>query len=421
MTSEEKDIKDMKEFTPAEVMEAYKALHATVENYEKGSSEYKERMGKIEEVLDSDEFKRNQKLVGEHVEKLKVIEEQGDQIKALELEIARFGNGKGAEVNFKESPEYKALENYVRFGEKDDRFSVDDRSALQSLKSLRSDIDTAGGYLTDHEFDNVIIKRITEISPIRQVARVRIITQKSLMVPIRTGIPTVTHEGETKPGPASQSQYGSESLTPFRLTCREQYTHDLLMTSNFDLVTEINSDVAEAYAAQMGEDYVIGTGSGDKMSEGFLENAIVAAAFRETGTAGEINAADLTLLTGDLKVGYNPMYGFNRQTLALLRSLEDGAGRPIWQMNLADNVPNQINGEPYVVMQDMPAIANNSLSVVYADFMRGYLITDRAETIIIRDEVTLAPEAMVQLIFHRWSYGQVVLPEAFRLLKVKST
>ena len=291
---------------------------------------------------------------------------------------------------------------------------------MQALKTLRSDIDPAGGYLTDTEFDNVIIKKITEVSPIRQIVRVRTISKKSIEMPSRTSIPTVTHEGETEAGTESNSLYGSESLTPFRLTCVVPYTQDLLMTSEFNLETEINQDVSEAYAKQMGEDYVVGTGPGDKMSEGFLQNAAVAANFRETGTASEINASDMTLLTGDLKVGYNPMYGFNRQTLALLRTLEDGAGNPIWQLRMSDNAPNQINGEPYAIIQDMPSIAAGTLPVVYADFIRGYTIVDRSASVIIRDEVTLATQAMIRLIFHRWTFGQVTLTEAFRVLKVKS-
>jgi len=414
---------NMKDYTPADVISAFQELQETVKKADLKtitSAEFKERMEKINTVLDSDEFKKNQKLVTEHAEKLKVLDEQAEQIEALELQLSRMGTGKGSEIILHDSAEYKAIENYVRFGKTDDRFDGDNRKTLQDLKTLRSDIDPAGGYLTDTEFDNQIIRKITEISPIRNIARVRTISKKSIEMPTRQSIPIVTNEGETKAGTPDASTYGSESLTPFRLTCAVPYTQDLLLTSEFDLESEINIDVSEAYAQKMGRDYTIGTGPGDKMSEGFLQNSDVQANFRETEDAGEVSSNDMTLLTGDLKVGYNPMYGFNRQTLAKLRTLKDDAGNPIWQLRMSDNAPNQINGEPYTVIQDMPSIAAGALPVVYADFMRGYSIVDRSATVIIRDEVTLSLQAMIQLVFHRWTFGQVTLSEAFRVLKVKS-
>jgi HK97 family phage major capsid protein len=126
-------------------------------------------------------------------------------------------------------------------------------------------------------------------------------------------------------------------------------------------------------------------------------------------------------MTGDLKVGYNPMYGFNRSSLATFRAFTGTTNDHfIWQAGLAPNVPNTINGEPYVLLQDMADIASNSLSVVYADFKRGYRWIDRTGLVIIRDDFTGKKEAIVELLFRKWNSGKVVLPEAFKLLKTKA-
>ena len=139
-----------------------------------------------------------------------------------------------------------------------------------------------------------------------------------------------------------------------------------------------------------------------------------------TAASGTIGGDDLLLLTGELVSAYDPMFAFNRQTLAFLRTLKGSDGHYLWQAGLAPNQPNTIAGEPYVVMQDMPAIAANSMPVIYGDFTRGYVITDRTGMVMVRDEYSRKREAIVEITFHRWNTGQVVLPEAFKALKIKA-
>jgi len=330
------------------------------------------------------------------------------QIRDLELEIARGASG--SEKGYKDTPEYKSLQKWVQQGEK----GMD----IEEIKTLRTDNDTSGGYWTMTEMDTMIIKSITEISPVRQVARVKSVSKKTLEIPKRTGIPTATYEGEAAAGGSDESTYGSEQLTTYRLTVTVPYTLDLLGDSEFDLEAEIKQDVAEAFAYTEGNKFVLGTGA--KQPEGLLINAAVVANARTSSTSGTIDPDDLILLTGDLKVGYNPMYAFNRGTLAFFRSLKGTDNHYLWQAGLGPNVPNTLNGEPYMVFQDMPAIAAGSLSVIYGDFLRGYTITDRTGLVIVRDEYTQKKNAIVEMTFHRWNHGQVVLSEAFKVLKTKT-
>lgn len=402
------------EATAQEVKEAVDALREETEKYGADSAEAKEMAEKIEKKILEDE-KAHQEAIAELQESCKQALEMEERIKDLELELV-----KGAQsplIDYKELPAYKALQSYCKHGEV--QMPQDELGILvDHKKTMRMDDATAGGYLTTTEMDPTIIKKITEISPVRQVARVKTVSKKTLEVVVRTSIPTAAYEGEAEQGQDSQSAYGNEQLTTYRLSTTVPFTMDVLMDSNWDLEAEINADVVEAFAYTEGNKFVLGTGA--KQPEGFLVNPTVVANTRTTATAGTIEGDDLILLTGDLKVGYNPMYGFNRQTLAFLRTLKTEDGHYIWQAGLAPNVPNTLNGEPYVVFQDMPSIAANSLSVVYADFLRGYTITDRTGMMIIRDDVTKKRQAIVELTFHRWNTGQVALPEAFKVLKTKA-
>ncbi len=399
--------------TVEDVKAAVDEMRKTVEKYGQESAEYKEKAEVVEKTLKEDE-KTHQKLTADIADAAKKVLETEERIKDLELEIVKGANT--ANVNYKELPEYIALQSWAKGGEK--ALELEQIKLLTEQKTMRMDDATAGGYLSTTELDTTIIKKITEISPVRQVARVKTVSKKTLEIVVRNSIPVATYEGEAVGGSQSQSAYGNEQLTTNRLTTIVPFTMDLLMDSNWDLETEINADVVEAFAFKEGNKFVLGDGV--KKPEGFLINVTVVADARESASSGTIDGDDLILLTGDLKVGYNPMYGFNRQTLAFLRTLKGSDGHYIWQAGLAPNVPNTLNGEPYSVFQDMPNIAANALSVVYADFLRGYTITDRTGMLMIRDEITLAAQAIVKITFHRWNTGQVTLSEAFKLLKVKA-
>lgn len=401
-------------------------LRSKAEKFGEDSAEFKEFQAKTEKVFDETE-KKNQELVKQMAEEVKKNDALKERMESLELEIVT--KSQASDVDYKTMPEYKAFEQVIRHGL--DGVSDEERKTFldyhREQKTLRSDDQTRGGYLVVNEQDNQIIKQITEISNVRQIARVKTVSKKTLDIPTRTGIPSATYEGEAEAGNDTNSTYGAEQVTTYRLTNTIPFTQDQMMDSSFDLMSEINMDNGEAFAQAEGRGFVNGTGF--KQPEGFLQHAALSTAFnastnlvgyRETENVGAITGDDLLLMTGDLKVGYNPMFVFNRQTLAKLRTLKGTDGHYLWQENLAPGAPNTIAGEPYMVLQDMPSIAANSFSVAYGDFMRGYCITDRTGTLMIMDEYSQKRKAIIELTFHRWNTGQVILPEAIKLLRTKA-
>lgn len=388
------------EITNQKVMEAVTSLRELVGNE---SGEAKEQSEKINTFLDKQEVINQKNLTDLKSAENKAIEAE-ERVKSLELEMGRKVDE--TKENYQDTAEYKALKSMVCLG---------DNMDTEYKATLRTDIDTQGGYTVMGEMDNMITKKITEISGLRSVSRVRTISSKSLAMPIRTGILTANYEGEGEIGDESNSTYGSESLTPFRLSVTVPITHDLLMDSSFNMESEIFGDAGEAFAQKEGNKFILGTDV--KQPEGILVNSVVVAAARTSGSSGTITADDMILLTGDLKTGYNPVYTLNRGTLAFLRTLKSSDGVFLWQPGMNGPVANTMNGFGYVLSQDMPAIAALSLSVAFGDFQRGYSIIDRTGVSIIRDDVTRKKAAIVEFTIHRWNYGKVVLPEAIKLLK----
>lgn len=387
-------------------MEAVNALREAVENYGTQSAEVKALFEKTAADVEAMDAKHDA-VMRELAEERKKQEDANERFKELELAMSEISS-KAGKADYKEAPEYKAIELFARKG-----FDALD---VEKKQLLRTDDGTAGGYLTMPEMDNMILRQITEISPVRQVARVRSVGNKTLQIPVRTGIPDgARYEGEAAEGPLDTSSYGNETLTAYRLTVTVPFTMDQLMDSQFDLEAEIRQDVAEAFAQREGNRFVLGTGA--KQPEGFLTNTTLTGDARTSSASGTFTGDDLIRLTGDIKFGYNPMYAFNRRTLALIRTFKGSDGQYLWQVGLGGGAPNTIAGEPYMRFEDMPDVAPNAFSVVYADFMRGYTIIDRTGLSIVRDNVTRKGAAIVELTFHRWNHGQVVLPESFKLLQ----
>jgi HK97 family phage major capsid protein len=404
--------------------EAVKTLREKSETFGAQSAEVKQIQANIEEISKKYDEVNDQLVKQIEIQKTEA-EKAAERIEDLEKTVAR----KSAESpsDYKNSEEYKQLTLYAKYG--DERNSPFDHTVLQKArgleeKTLRTDIGTQGGYLISTPLERELIKEITEISPVRAISRTKQVGKKTIEMPKRTSILEASYEGETISASDSQSVYAAESLTTHRLTVNVPFTEDQLMDSDFDLEAEIKMDVSEAFAFKEGNKFVLGLGAGAKQPEGFASKASLVAAASVTGSAGTISGDDLLTLTGQLKVGYNPLFGFNRQVLAGLRTLKGSDGHYLWQMGLAPGTPGTLAGERYVVLQDMAGTgvasqATGLTPIVYADFRRGYQITDRTGLVMVRDNITRKKEAIVELCFRRWNHGQVVLDEAFKLLKIQ--
>jgi HK97 family phage major capsid protein len=84
-------------------------------------------------------------------------------------------------------------------------------------------------------------------------------------------------------------------------------------------------------------------------------------------------------------------------------------------------VANSLAGFPYAVANTMADEANNSYSLAFGDFRRGYTIVDRTGMSVVRDEFTLKKKAIVEFTMNRWNTGIVTLPEAIKVTKTPAT
>ena len=136
------------------------------------------------------------------------------------------------------------------------------------------------------------------------------------------------------------------------------------------------------------------------------------------GGFSAINPEDRLIdLVHSLKPGYRQGASFvmNSSTLAIIRKFKTADGAFLWQAGLAEGRPDTLLGYPVVEAEDMPDIADDSLSIAFGNFRAGYLITERSATNILRDPFTNKP--FVHFYATKRVGGQVVNSEAIKLLQ----
>lgn len=300
-----------------------------------------------------------------------------------------------------------AFDKWLRKGEKD--------MEPHEVKSLRVSDDTQAGFLAPPEYVNELIKTITEISPMRQIARVRQTNQKSVQMPSRTA--TFSAAWVAEQGTRSETTGYTTQLE--EIPTHEHYalvdiSSQMLEDSVFNLESEMQEEFATQFAKNEGNAFVAGDSIGKP--EGITTN----------GDIGTTNSGAGAALTGDglidlvhaVKSDYTrgATFVFNRTTLAAIRKLKDTAGQYVFQagMMLTAGVPNTILGFPYVEMPDMPDVASSAKPVAFGDFSRGYMIVDRVALSVLRDPFTQATSGNVRYVARSRVGGQVVLAEALR-------
>ena len=150
------------------------------------------------------------------------------------------------------------------------------------------------------------------------------------------------------------------------------------------------------------------TGDGASKPAGVITGATLG----QTGATGETTSIifdDLVELEHSVDPAYRKKAVFMMadSSLKVIKKLKDGIGRPLWMAGLAVKEPDTINSYPYVINQDMAAMAANAKSVAFGDFS-NYFIRRVAGVQILRLTERYADFNQVAfLAFQRWD-GQLV-------------
>ena len=374
------------------------AIDAALDDFARAFEAFKEtndaRLAEIETRLSAD-------VVTE--EKLARIDAALDQARTrldrISLDRARPPlSGSEREPRDTLATEHKAaFDLYVRAGES---------AGLKRLeeKALSAGSGPDGGYLVPTTIEREVLRRLAQISPIRALATVQVVSGGLYKRAFSAVGPAAGWVAETAARPQTDAPTLSElSFPAMELYAMPAATQTLLDDAVVDVDAWLSAEIEDVFAEQESVAFVTGNGVG--RPKGFLSYDTVANAawvpgklgFVATGTAGGFPASNpsdvlLDLIYG-LRAGYrqNASFVMNRRVQSAIRKFKDADGNYLWQPPLSADRAATLMGFPVAEAEAMPDLGSGSLSIAFGDFKRGYLVVDRTGLRTLRDPYSAKP------------------------------
>lgn len=289
-----------------------------------------------------------------------------------------------------------AFNNFLR---KNDRLLTP-----EEIKTLSVGSDPDGGYFVTPDVTGRMVKKVFESSPMRQISAVQVISTDKL-----EGIEDL---GEAGAGYAGEHAVGSDTTTPqvgkwsipvHWIDTQPKTTQQLLDDAAVDIEAWLSGKVGDKFGRFEEAEFVAGAtrirgitsyttaaDDGSGVTWGTFGHVVtgVSSDFAASNPADKIHD-----LMGCLKSAYLPNARFltRRSVITKIRKFKDGTGNYIWQPSFVLGVPETIMGHPVSRAEDMPALANGSLSMAFGDFLQAYQIVDRQGIRVLRDPYTAKP------------------------------
>ena len=298
------------------------------------------------------------------------------------------------------------------------------------LKALSGTAAADGGFAVPQQIDEMIARRLVEISPIRSVANVVRTGTSGFRRLVSIGGAASGWVSETGARPETASPKLAEILPPTgELYANPSATQAMLDDAAFDVESWLANEIATEFARAEGAAFINGTGT--NQPKGFLGATMSTAgdntrAFGSLQFVGSGNAsgfdsapdAKLIDLVFQMKapLRQGAVWVMNSTTLATIRKLKTADGAYLWQPGLVQGQPDRLLGYPVIEAEDMPDVAANAFPIAFGNFKAGYLIAERRQTTILRDPYTNKP--YVQFYATRRVGGQVMDSDAIKLLRI---
>ncbi len=349
--------------------------------------------------------------------------------------LSKMLGGSGEEVK-KENTRRDAMRKFLSAGEKG--VTVEEMKVLSApvnTKSVMTSNDfSTGGIFANEDLMSEMEKDFLNYSAVRNLVSVKNTVEKEITFnksPLsgrtkayrRGELDEALESGKLKFEKGRVPLYASTSLIK---ATRE----DIQYSTAVDLESLIVEEATESFAVAEANEIINGTGS--EQAEGILVNKDIEKI--PTATTGVLTFEDISAVYVALKGIYrkNAVFGANSVVIKMLMDLKDTSGRPIffWNKPLTDTIIGDGNarieatgtlfGKPLYEIPEMPdTVTTGKPMLVFGDFQTGYVLGNRVEMYMLRDENSDAKTGVVNFIFERYFGGAVKRAEAFKILKSK--
>lgn len=300
-------------------------------------------------------------------------------------------------------------------------------------KRLQMGVAADGGLAVPLELDQRIETVLKQISPIRQIADVVKVGTSNYRKLVATGGFASGWVAENGARPETATPTFVEITPPSgEIYANPAATQQMLDDAMFDVEAWLAQEIATEFARAEGVAFV--TGTGNAQPKGFLTYPVAVdkdgtrpwgtVQVVPAGAAGAFgsNPADRLIdMVHALRTPYRQgaSWVMNSNTLAVIRKFKDGDGGFIWRPGLTEDQPATLLGYPVVEVDAMPDMAANSLSIGFGQFRSAYVVTERAETAVLRDPYSNKP--FVHFYATRRVGGALVNSEALKLMRFSAS
>lgn len=292
-------------------------------------------------------------------------------------------------------------------------FETDLRQSLLEKKALTVTSPGTAGNLVWDEFSTTILEKLRPVSPVRQLARVVSVGSALLQIPrlVNRVVPESVTEIQQKP--ESVPTFEQIDVKNFAMGVMTPVSRTALEDSAVNLVEYVQSHIASEFGTLENEWFV--SGNGTTQAEGVLTSSEV-----EEIEKPAIDTDSLLDVFYGIKSAYalNGAWLMNRRTMRIVRGLRDSDGNLLWQPGLQAGQPGLLLGKPVYESDFMPDADEDETPIIFGDFARGYLITDRISFEPFADYSTRFGEDIAVFGGRRRVGGRVVMGEALIKLKV---
>ncbi|WP_417497764.1 phage major capsid protein [Maricaulis sp.] len=318
-------------------------------------------------------------------------------------------------------------------------------AALEGFKAVTIGSDAGGGYGVPEIIAAQVQKRLLDLSPMRQIARVETVSSSDfkMLVDINGASSGWVGEGDTR-SETDTAQLGEVAPTFGIVYAYPKASEESFADIQFNVQEWLVRSVSEQLAIAEGAAFV--SGDGTKKPTGFLDATPSASGDSEsparsfgqlqyvpTGNAsgfGSLSVTSPEFFPADvlwttvysLRAGYraNARWVMNSATAGVIRKFKDADGNYLWRDMLAAGQPPLLCGYEVVIDENMPDVSANAYPVAFGDFQRGYLICDSFGFRVTVDDNVTTP-GQLKFYARKRVGGKTLDDNAIKLIKIAAS
>lgn len=291
------------------------------------------------------------------------------------------------------------------------------RSKYASVSNVLSEgTDSEGGYLVPDEYENTLVQALEGENVIRGRSHVITTSNGTHKIPVVASKGEASWIDENGAYPEDDDTFAQVNIDAHKIGTIIKVSEELLNDSAFNLESYFAQEFGRRIGTKEEEAFINGNGS--SKPTGILTSAEVGVT---AASDKAITADELIDLFYSLKGVYrrNAVWVLNDTTVKAIRKLKDDNGQYIWQPALKDGDHDTLLGRPILTTGAMPEIAADAKPVIFGD-LSYYWIGDRQGVTFKRLNERYADMGQVGFLASKRVDGKLVLPEAIKVLKMKT-